>query len=131
MAASPAADELAITFSSVTAGGSGEALLDAGKLTYEPRSRRTTSVTRHTFGILIGTASAKSRGTARLSALLQTDDPSCVIRIDGIALGTTPRMIDPHAPVGIVIAHRIEIEVPTSAPERALAFSIGWEASTD
>jgi hypothetical protein len=48
-----------------------------------------------------------------------------------VSLGTLPRILDAHAPLGDVTTHRLEIDVPPDVPEGAVASSIRWEATTD
>lgn len=86
---------------------------------------------RRTFGIRIGQPSRQARGHATLRAFLETGDPRCIVRLNGIVLGPQPRIIDRFTPIGITTTHRLEIEVPPSAPEGALLTTIGWEVSTD
>ena len=87
--------------------------------------------TRKTFGIRIGRPSRETRGHATLRAFLESSDPRCIVRLDGIVLGTQPRVIDRFTPIGITTTHRLEIEVPASAPEGALLTTISWSVSTD
>jgi hypothetical protein len=131
VAAPRPADELAITFVDAPGG-----LLDAGSITgSEPRrdsrSKARSTITKKTFGLRIGRPSRETQGTATLSAFLETADPRCIVRLDGIVLGTQPRLLDRFAPIGTVTTHRLEIEVPASAPEGALVTNIGWLVSTD
>lgn len=114
---SPPAEDLAIAFVDAP-GGMVETGSIAGK-------------TRKTFGIRIGPSSREARGHATLRAFLETGDPRCIVRLDGIVLGTQPRVIDRFTPIGITTTHRLEIEVPASAPEGALMTTIGWDVSTD
>ncbi|MDP9192655.1 MAG: hypothetical protein M3P06_13225 [Acidobacteriota bacterium] len=95
------------------------------------RGKAGNAITRKTFGIRIGPPSRESRGSATLRAFLETADPRCIVRIDGVVLGIQPRIVERFAPIGIVAVHRLEIEVPTSASEGALFTTIGWEATTD
>ncbi|HEX6642893.1 MAG TPA: hypothetical protein VF215_17385 [Thermoanaerobaculia bacterium] len=87
--------------------------------------------TKRTFGIRIGRPSREAQGNAMLQAFLETADPRCIVRLDGIVLGTQPRVIDRFAPIGIVTTHRLEIEVSASVPEGALLTNIGWTVTTD
>lgn len=123
VAVSPPSFELTLTFLDGP-------VLDAGPIVWRGGTRKTTITTR-TVTLRIGRASREARGTATLRAFLETPDPRATIRVDGITLTTAPRVIEHHAPIGIAVTHRIEIEVPVSAPEGALAASIGWEVTTD
>jgi hypothetical protein len=120
---SPAPAPLAITFL-----GAG-AVLDSGTLTSTGGRRAAKSTS--TVTLRIGAASSEARGTATLRAYLETHEPRETIRIGGVTLGTAPRVIQRHAPIGVAIAHRIEVEVPVTAAEGPLQASIGWEATTD
>jgi hypothetical protein len=114
---SPPAEELTIAFVDAPGG-----MVDTGSIAGK---------TRRTFGIRIGRPSREARGHATLRAFLETGEPRCIVRLDGIVLGTQPRIIDRFTPIGITTTHRLEIEVPASAPEGALLTTIGWNVSTD
>jgi hypothetical protein len=118
VAAPQPSGELAIAFVDVPGG-----TLDAGTMG--------SIITKRTFGIRIGRPSREAQGNAMLQAFLETADPRCIVRLDGIVLGTQPRVIDRFAPIGIVTTHRLEIEVPASVPEGALLTNIGWTVTTD
>jgi hypothetical protein len=114
---SPPAEELTIAFVDAPGG-----MVDMGSIAGK---------TRRTFGIRIGRPSREARGHATLRAFLETGEARCIVRLDGIVLGTQPRIIDRFTPIGITTTHRLEIEVPASAPEGALVTTIGWNVSTD
>lgn len=123
-ATSPAsAEELTIAFVGVSGNGS-DALLDAGMVS-RPRG-----VIVRTFGIRIDSGT-RMTGTAALRVWLESNDGRSTIRIDGKPLGTLPRVLDAHAPLGHVTTHRLEIEVPPDVNEGAFGSSIRWEAMTD
>ena len=108
----------------------GTGVVDAGTMSWRGGRERFTVTTR-TVTVRIGPASPEARGRATLRAFLETPDPHATIRIDGIVLGTAPRVIRRGAPIGIPFTHRLEIEVPVSAPEGPLAATIGWEVTTE
>jgi hypothetical protein len=114
--------EVAISFESVTAGGA-DALFDAG-VTSQARK-----APRHTFGIRVQGGAAQ--GTATLRAALESFDGRCTIRIDGIELGTAPKIIAARVPLGSITTHTLEIVVPPAVPEGAFASSVRWEATTN
>ena len=124
-AVSPRPSALAITFLGSEAG-----VLDAGTIVWRGGTRRATITTR-TMRMRIGEASTESRGNVTIRAFLETADPRCTIRIDGVPLAAAPRVIRRNAPVGIAFTHRIEIEVPVTAADGPLQTSIGWEATTE
>lgn len=123
LAVSPPSSALSIAFLGTTG------VLDTGTLVSPDGVRRAS--TARTVLLRIGEPSSEPRGTATLRAYLETPDPRATIRIGGIALSTAPRVIQRHAPVGVTIAHRIDIEVPVTAPEGPLAATIGWEVTTE
>ena len=110
--------EIVIAFVGVTAGSGADALIDAGRMV---------RVHRQTFGVRLDGPGR----TATLRASLESFDPRCIVRVDGIELGTAPKVVAAHAPLGSVTTHTLEIIVPPSAPEGAFAASVRWEASTE
>jgi hypothetical protein len=120
-AVSPPAPPLSFTFLD---GG----LLDAGTIAGRGGKQRST-ITVKTVRLRIGDAA--SRGTVTVRAFLETPDPRCTIRIDGLPLTTAPRVIRRNAPVGVAFTHRIEYEVPISVPDGPLQAAIGWEATSE
>ena len=125
VAVSPAPEELKITFVNVTGSGS-EAMIDAGAM-----SRTRAKVTKRVFGIRLDAANASEGATATLRAFLESHDGRSTIRVDGIEIGPVPQLINAQTPLGIVTTHTLEIEVPATVPEGALASSLRWEAATN
>jgi hypothetical protein len=125
MAASLPSSALSIAFIDPAAGW-----LDAGTIIWRGGAKHSTVTTR-TVRMRVGDPSTESRGTVTVRAFLETAGASCTIRIDGVPLTTAPQVIRRNAPVGIVFAHRIEIEVPTTAADGSLQASIGWEITTE
>lgn len=105
-------------------------VVDTGTIVAKGGSKHSTITTR-TVRLRIGEPSQEPRGTAALHAFLETADPRCIIRVDGIVLTAAPRLIQRHTPIGVAVAHRIEIEVPVQSAEGPLLASIGWEVTTD
>ncbi|MEO8380324.1 MAG: hypothetical protein ABI779_11725 [Acidobacteriota bacterium] len=127
--ASAPAEELTIVFIDTPAG-----VLDAGILTagsHGAKATRAIATTTRTFGLRIGRPLKEASGRATLRAFLELSDPRCIVRLDGVVLGTQPRIIDRFAPIGITTRHRLEIEVPAQAAEGALVMNIGWDVTTD
>jgi hypothetical protein len=114
-AVAPVPDEVTITFVSRPA------VLDLGSVVHK---------TSETIQIRLDRRGG-SRGSASLRAYLASPDARCSIRIDGRLLGAAPVVIDPQIPIGAVTSHRIDVEVPVSAPDGPLATTIGWEVSTN
>ena len=124
VAVSPPPSPLELTFPG------GGPVLDAGTIVWRGGANdRTVSV--RTVTMRIGEPSRDARGTATVRAFVQTFDPACSIRIDGITLTTAPRIIRRHAPIGLATPYRIEVEVPVTARDGALQTSIGWEVTTE
>jgi hypothetical protein len=135
VATSPSAQtDVTITFVGVTGGGS-EAMVDAGVMsqsrTRRGRGPRATSMTRRVFGIRVDAAGASEGTTATLRAYLESHDGRTKIRVDGMELGTVPRVVDAQSPIGIVTRHMIEIEVPADVAEGAFASAVRWDVSTN
>ena len=125
VAVSLPSDPLALTFVGAAGG-----VVDSGTIVWRGGSRPFASSVQ-TVRVLIGRASAEPTGTATLTAFLENADARCTVRIDGIVLTKAPRTIQRHAPIGVPVAHRIEIEVPRTAGDGPLLMSIGWEVTTD
>lgn len=125
MAISSPSTSLAITFNDAEAG-----VVDAGTMQWCGGSKRSVVTTRRVI-IRIGRPSRELLGTASLRAFLEVSDPRATIRIDGVTLTNSPRLIQTDAPIGSPVSHRIEIEIPVSAPEGPLLASIGWEVTTN
>jgi hypothetical protein len=129
--ASPLLPDLTLTFVDVTAGSGSEAAIDTGTMAWrQDGPRRDVTITTRTFGLRIDRRSGDARGTAIVRASLESSDPRCKIRVDGIELGPAPRLIDANAPIGTVTTHRIELEVPVTVPEGAFHSAIHWEVTT-
>ena len=84
-----------------------------------------------TVGVRVVRRGGAGKGVAALRAWVEAPDARVALRVDGKPLGGAPILIDPQAPLGIAVAHRIEIDVPPSAPEGALLSAIRWEATCD
>lgn len=126
-----AGNDVAITF--LNDSGARAEVLDAGTVTRPLAARRTSrsSFVVRTFAIRLDRSSGESSGTGTLRAFLENPGSPCTYRLDGIALGATPVVIDAAARFGEVRPHRLEIEVPVDAPPGVLFTSINWELTTD
>jgi hypothetical protein len=122
IAVSPPPSPLAITFV-----GSGP-VIDTGTIVSRG-GRKAAAISTRTVSMRIGEPSREARGTATVRAYVETVDPRCTIRIDGVTLTAAPRLIRRNAPVGVAATYRIEIEVPITAAEGPLQTSIGWEVT--
>jgi hypothetical protein len=115
----PAKDALSITFS--------RPLVDFGTIAHSGSCDWRVTRTSEEVGVRIDGRPAQS-ARAVLRASLLNADARCVVRIDGITLGPLSIVIDGSAVLGATTTHRIEIEVPASAPEGSLMTTISWEA---
>jgi hypothetical protein len=125
----PPQDELTIEFVMI-AGALNAGVLDLGAIAHSGRDPRRTIV-QQTIGVRVTQRPQRSSGTAALRVWLEGEDGRCIVRIDGRALGTAPMVVASRVTLGVVSAHRIEIEVPASAPEGPLLTGIRWEAATN
>jgi hypothetical protein len=117
----PAKDALSITFS--------RPLVDFGTIAHKGLRDWRVTRTSEEVGVRIEGRPAQT-GRAVLRASLLGADSRYIVRIDGITLGPLSIVVDAGAAIGTTTTHRIEIEVPASAPEGSLMTSISWEAAT-
>ena len=122
-AVTPPAEELAIVF--VPMGGQslmGD-VLEVGGIVRGKVAR--------TVGVRVERRGGANKGVAALRVWVEGPDPRFTLRVDGKPLGGAPLLIDPQAPLGVAVAHRIDVDVPPSAAEGAVLSSIKWEATCD
>ncbi len=80
------------------------------------------------FGLKVG--SETSTGTAKLIGMVTQVSANHRISVDGVRLSLTPQVIQMAVKYGAVTEHRLEIELPTDAPEvaaqllQAVAFQV-------
>jgi len=120
-AVTPSADELAIVFVPVAGQSLMGDVLEVGGIVRGKVARA--------VGVRIERRGGAGKGVAALRVWVESPDPRCTLRVDGKLLGAAPLLIDPQAPLGIMVAHRIEIDVPASAAEGLVLSSIKWEAT--
>src|SRR5438067_2502497 len=121
-------DALTITFVAA-AGDTVEAGTIAHDFTKRVGKAGTTSVTR-TFAVRVDRRDGLNRGLVSLRASLESEDPRCTLRVDGVEIHIAPSTIA-IVPVGTATTHRIEITVPVTAEEGAFLTSIRWEAASE
>jgi hypothetical protein len=123
----PARDALTITFVAA-AGGT----LDAGTIAHDFAGRAAKGVTivTRTVAVRIDRRDGSTSGLVTLRASIDSEDPRCTLRVDGVELHIAPATIA-IVPAGAATTHRIEITVPVSAEQGALFTSIRWEAATE
>jgi hypothetical protein len=132
--APPADDSVAIAFidvdsndTSMTAAGS-EAWLDLKTVTHAGAASERTTRLRRRIGIRLARANGLAFGAATISVRLESWDGRATFRIDGRQLSSTPMIVVIHTAVGPVTIYTLDIDVPVSAAEGALAASMRWEA---
>lgn len=123
----------------VTGGGSGNGALNLGTVSYfssahSHRASKTTgnSITRTSeFGIELEARAPAATGAAMISARLANPSPNCRYGIDGIRLTTAPQVISPRTRYGVITEHRLDIEVPQTAPPGMKRASIIWTVTPE
>lgn len=119
---------LSVSIVSLSDGASvaGQRLLDLGRVSYAGRTR-TPGVQSKALAdrLVVSTGlglvvqgSSLHVASASLMASLVYPEPSHVLWLDGVRLTITPQVIQRQIPVNKTSAHRLEIEVPTSLPEK-------------
>lgn len=86
---------------------------------------------RHRFGVKVVRVGGMVGGTAAVSVRLDSWDGRATYRLDGRPLAGATTVVDAHAPVGTVVFHTLDVEVPVSIAEGPLAASITWEVTTE
>lgn len=86
-----------------------------GNVAIEQQSDRYTVATK--FGLTINDPSSHVT-TASVTAYVVY--PSrYVVRVDGVKIDPTPRLLFAHVPVGRISVHRLEVEIPNNVPADA------------
>ncbi len=111
--------ELSISF---VAPGVVANVMDVGRVAHQFRGNARHTVIRQEIGIRID---GRASGRVLLRASVRAN-ARYAVRVDGMQLGAAPVTLG-FVPVGTVTAHRIEIVVPTDAPEGAIDSDIDWE----
>jgi len=114
-------------------GGSGDAVMDAGRVSAAwnrgesaPAGAPPSATVERRVGVRVASRSGRG-GFARLRAFVESPDPRVVVSVDGAVLTSAPRLVDAHAPIGSTVGHRVRIEVPAPSPPGAFASRIVWE----
>jgi hypothetical protein len=135
--APPSDDSVTIAFidvdssdTSMTAAGS-EAWLDLKTVTHDGTTRERMTSIRRRIGIRLARTNTLASGTATVSVRLESWDGRATFRIDGKQLSSAAVTIDTHLALGPVTVHTLEIDIPVSAAEGALAASMRWEVIVD
>jgi hypothetical protein len=106
-----------------------DASIDVGRVVAgRCKSRHCTSTTvRRRFRVRVDGHSTSAR-FVRVHAFVQNEQPGHKVRIDGRLLTSVPQLIDASVPLGLAIAHTLEIEVPLSEPAGLIAQNVVWLA---
>jgi hypothetical protein len=111
----------------VRRGAYDDATIDVGRVvaTRCPSRGCVRTVVRRQFRLRVDGVATTAR-YVRTQAFVQHDVPGHQVRVDGRLLTSAPRLIDAITPLGVAVAHTLEIEVPVSEPEGMLAENIIW-----
>ncbi|HEX3068341.1 MAG TPA: hypothetical protein VHX14_07180, partial [Thermoanaerobaculia bacterium] len=96
-------------------------------VTHDGAPEKLTTRLRRRIGIRLVRANGFASGSATISVRLDSWDGRATFRIDGKQLSSAPVTIDTHLAVGPVTVHTLEIDIPVSVAEGALAASLRWE----
>jgi len=110
----------------MTAGASGQQVMDLGPVSYgagsrvanvEVSKRGDGFVVTTKFGLVIQDPTGRSSSAAVLAYLAY---PENLYRfwIDGVKLATTPQMVQAQARLGVTQGHSLQIEVPAASSEK-------------
>lgn len=116
----PAAD------GSFTAAG-GDAWLDVRDVARHAGSHIRGARVQRRFGIRIVRTAGTASGTVTIQARIGSSDGRTSMRLDGKLLTEAPVLIDPHAAIGAVVFHTLEIEVSDTVAPGPIAAAITWD----
>lgn len=118
--------------------GAGNTALDLGRVSYFRGASAPGESSRKTSGSFVISTQFALRvdcpGSSPASlvsvTMSRTDaDPTHVLAIDGIQLGTSPQPLAGSMPCGSSGEHRLDVEVPVSTPAGSIASTIAFEAT--
>ena len=107
-------------------GTSGQRSLNLGSVSYNTGSRMANVQTRSMQGRFVVSTkfglqiqdSSRQFSSATVLAAVAFPSPAYTVRLDGLKLETIPQLIQGQARIGLILQHRLEIEVPTSLTEK-------------
>lgn len=128
LAPAPLSLHLSVLESGSAAPGPGQAYLQIGTVSAAPaRNRLGAIVRRQRVAVrLEGTAAH-----ARLSVALANEMPGYVVRVDGLALSTIPRIVAPAHRIGATVFHEVEITIDPGVPAGPFLSNLQWVADSD
>jgi len=135
-AAPVVSDALSIVF--VDAGTDGgltsageDAWLDVKDLARTAGSRRHGTRVQRRIGIrVVRTSGGAATGMATITARLDSSDGRTSMRLDGKPLTEATLIVDPHAAIGVVAFHILEIEISDAIAPGPIAAAITWEVNS-
>ena len=101
---------------------------------FDPRSTRERNgrgIQSFTVGQQVGIRTARRSGLpgrVMLSAYLSRDCFPIILSIDGIPLTSAPKLIAADVQLNSITHHRVELEIPDSAPAGPIDAEIVWQA---
>jgi hypothetical protein len=110
----------------MTAGASGQQIMDLGPVSYgagsrvanvEVNKRADRFVVATKFGMLIQDSTGRASSAAVLVSLAYPES-TYTFWIDGVKLATAPQTIQPQARLGVTQNHSLQIEVPAALSEK-------------
>ncbi|MES2936367.1 MAG: hypothetical protein V4864_01715 [Pseudomonadota bacterium] len=112
----------------VRADGGGNAFVDIGAVAAHPApGRGGPIVVRRRVALRLDGPYA----SARLSVALAADIPGCTVRVDGLAVSSIPRIVNPVHQVGSPVVHDIEMSIPASVAAGPFLSNLQWFAESD
>jgi hypothetical protein len=133
-AAPVVSDALSIVFidggtdASFTSAGT-DAWLDVKDVAHNAGSGRRGTRVQRRIGIRVVRTSGTATGTATVTARLDSSDGRTSMRLDGKPLTEAMLIVDPHAAIGSVAFHILEIEVSDAIAPGPIAAAITWEVT--
>ncbi len=119
----PAAD------GSFTSAG-GDAWLDVQDVARHAGSHIRGARVQRRFGIRIVRTAGTASGMATITARIESSDGRTSMRLDGKLLTGAMVIIDPHAAIGAIVFHTLEIEVSDAVAPGPIAAAITWDVIT-
>jgi hypothetical protein len=134
-AAPVVSDELAIVFvdagtdGNFTAAGA-DAWLDVKDLARTAGSRQHGTRVQRRIGIRVIRTSGTATGMATITARVDSSDGRTSMRLDGKPLTEAMLIVDPHAAIGAITFHTLEIEISDAVAPGPIAAAITWEVNS-
>ncbi len=112
-----------------TAAG-GDAWLDVRDVARHAGSHLRGARVQRRFGIRIVRTAGTASGMATITARLESSDGRTSMRLDGKLLTEATVIIDPHAAIGAIVFHTLEIEISDAVAPGPIAAAITWDVIT-